>query len=238
MKRNVLVTGGAKGIGREIAQSFLKNGDNVIISYNTSKIDALELEKLGCFIIKADVSSKKEVEEMFSVINNKFGGVDVLVNNAGISHYGLITDTTEDEWDRIFAVNTKGVYLVTNCALENMISKKQGKIINISSMWGVLGASCEVAYSASKSAVIGYTKALAKEVGLSGINVNCVCPGVIKTDMIKNLSEETMLELANSTSLNRIGETKDISEIVLFLASESASFITGQVISVDGGFLG
>ncbi len=242
MKRNVLITGSAKGIGRAVAEAFAENGDNVIINYNSSAKQAEELaEKLSSntkvALCKADVLSAEEVNKMFDFIENNFGSVDVLVNNAGIAFYGLITDTKEQDWDKVFGVNIKGTYNVTNRALPNMISKKFGKIINVSSMWGKVGASCEVAYSSSKAAVIGYTKALAKEVGLSGINVNCVCPGVIMTDMVKNLDEATLKELKESCALNRLGTTKDVAELCLFLASEKASFITGQAISVDGGFI-
>lgn len=242
MKRNVLITGSAKGIGRAVAETFAENGDNVIINYNTSEKQAEELaEKLSAntkvALCKADVSDAEEVNKMFDFIENNFGSVDVLINNAGVAFYGLITDTTENDWNKIFDVNVKGTYNVTNRALPNMISKKFGKIINVSSMWGKVGASCEVAYSASKAAIIGYTKALAKEVGLSGINVNCVCPGVIVTDMVKNLDEATLKELKESCALNRLGTPKDVAELCLFLASEKASFITGQAISVDGGFI-
>ena len=242
MNRNVLVTGSAKGIGRAIAEAFAENGDNVIINYNTSSKEAeLLADKLSSItkvaLCKADVSNVEEVNKMFDFIEQNFGGVDVLINNAGIAFYGLITDTTEKDWDKVFGVNIKGAHLVTNRALPKMISNKKGKIVNVSSMWGISGASCEVAYSASKSALIGYTKALAKEVGLSNINVNCVCPGVIMTDMVKNLDGKALDELKDSCALGRLGTPKDVANLCLFLASEKASFITGQAISVDGGFI-
>lgn len=242
MKRNVLITGGAKGIGAAVAEIFAEHGDNVIINYHSSEKQAEALKKrLSAFarveIVKADVSVKSEVAAMFKFIEKNFGGVDVLVNNAGVAHYGLVTRTSEADWDRVFDVNMKGAYLVSNAALESMIDRKSGKIVNVSSMWGVSGASCEVAYSASKAAVIGYTKALARELGLSGINVNCVCPGVITTDMVKNLDDAALEELKRQTALCRLGTPKDVAEAVYFLAGEGASFITGQAITVDGGFL-
>lgn len=242
MKRNVLVTGSAKGIGGAIAEVFAKNGDNVIINYNSSQNQAeLLAEKLSAYakvaLCKTDVTNAAEVDKMFNFIESNFGEVDVLINNAGVAFYGLITDTTETDWDKLFNVNVKGAHLVTNRALPKMISKKSGKIINVSSMWGLVGASCEVAYSASKAALIGYTKALAKEVGLSNVNVNCVCPGVIVTDMVKHLDAATLDELKESCALNRLGTPQDVAELCFFLASEKSSFITGQAISVDGGFI-
>ena len=172
---------------------------------------------------------------MISFIERNYGGVDVLINNAGISKIKLLSDTTEEEYDEVFDTNMKSVYLVTKASIPYMIRKKCGRIINISSMWGVTGASMEVIYSASKAAVIGFTKALAKELGPSGINVNCIAPGVINTDMNKTLDEETLSSLSEETPLMRLGTTEDVAKAVLFFASENSSFITGQVLSVDGG---
>lgn len=242
MKRNVLVTGAAKGIGAAIAGIFAEHGDNVMINYFSSEAEALRLKRrLSAFarvgIYRADVSVKAQADEMLAAFLREFGRPDVVVNNAGIASYGLITDLSEAEWDRLFAVNVKGAHLVTQAALPAMISAKSGKIVNVSSMWGKVGASCEVAYSATKAALIGYTKALAKEVGPSNINVNCVCPGVVLTDMTKNFSQETLSELADGCALCRNGLPRDVAEAVFYLCSDGAAFITGQALSVDGGFV-
>ena len=186
---------------------------------------------------QADVSEKTEVEEMFRKAEQELGKISALVNNAGIAEQILFSDITEEKWDRMFAVNVKGAYNCTQAVLPSMIHEKYGRIINVSSMWGISGASCEVHYSASKAALIGFTKALAKEVGLSGITVNCVAPGVIGTDMNAAISGEILEELKENTPLNRIGTSEDVAEAILFLASDKASFITGQTLSVDGGFI-
>lgn len=243
MNKTVLITGASRGIGKAAAEAFAKAGYDIAVNYNKSEDAALslcaELKKLSVRALpfRADVADKKAVEEMYFEIEKAFGGASVLVNNAGIAEQSLFTDITEEMWDRMFAVNVKGAYNCTQAVLPKMIHEKYGRIINISSMWGISGASCEVHYSASKAALIGFTKALAKEVGLSGITVNCVAPGVIDTEMNGKLSPETMAELKENTPLGRIGTTRDVAETVLFLASEKASFITGQVISVDGGFI-
>lgn len=243
MKKTVLITGASRGIGRAAAEAFAKAGYDVAVNYNKSAEAAetlcRELEKYSVKALpfQADVADKKAVNAMTNEIEKKLGGISVLVNNAGIAEQALFTDITEKMWDRMFAVNVKGAYNCTQAVLPKMIHEKYGRIINISSMWGISGASCEVHYSAAKAALIGFTKALAKEVGLSGITVNCVAPGVIDTDMNGHLSPETISELKEETPLNRIGAPRDVAETVLFLASEKASFITGQTISVDGGFI-
>lgn len=243
MKKTVLITGASRGIGRAAAEAFAKAGYDVAVNYNKSAEAAetlcRELEKYSVKALpfQADVADKKAVNAMTNEIEKKLGGVSVLVNNAGIAEQALFTDITEKMWDRMFAVNVKGAYNCTQAVLPKMIHEKYGRIINISSMWGISGASCEVHYSAAKASLIGFTKALAKEVGLSGITVNCVAPGVIDTDMNGHLSPETISELKEETPLNRIGAPRDVAETVLFLASEKASFITGQTISVDGGFI-
>ena len=186
--------------------------------------------------VRADVSSAAEVEEMFGKVGAAFGGVDVLINNAGISLIKTADETTEEEWDRLFAVNAKAAHLTVRAALPHMISEKAGSIVNVSSMWGISGASCEAAYSASKAALIGYTKALAKELGLSGIRVNCVCPGAIDTDMNASLSTEVRRSLAESAALGRMGKAEEVAKTVAFLALD-ADFVTGQVLAADGGFL-
>jgi len=243
MNKIVLITGGSRGIGAEIARGFARLGDDVAITYNESVSLAekvvFELKNLGinAFAFKCDVSKKSDVIAVFKMVKSSLGEVDILVNNAGIAHEGLFTDLSESEWDRLFEVNVKGIFNATQAVLPDMIRKKSGKIINISSMWGQVGASCEVAYSATKAAVIGLTKALAKEVAPSNINVNCVCPGVIKTDMLGSFSSDDILALEEQTPLGRIGLPIDIAEMVVFLASKKASFITGQVFGVNGGFV-
>ena len=241
--KTALITGASRGIGRAIALSFAKNGYNIAAVYNKSEEAANilknEIEALGGSIrlYKADVAVSNEVEKALEQILDDFSVIDVLINNAGIAHFGLVTDVTEEQYDRIMDVNMKGTFLFTKGVLPNMIHNKNGVIINISSMWGQVGASCEAVYSASKAAVIGYTKALAKEVGISGIRVNCISPGVIDTDMMAEFDEADKAELCDQTPINRIGTADDIANAAVFLASEKASFITGQVIAVNGGFV-
>lgn len=230
--KNVLITGGSRGIGAACVRKFASEGYNVYFNYTKSEDAAKKLsEETGAVGIKCDVAKSSEVNEMIA----KTGVIDILVNNAGISHISLFTDTSEEDWDKVFDVNIKGMYLVTKAAIPNMIKNKYGKIVNISSMWGVSGGSCEVAYSASKAAVIGFTKALAKEEGPSGINVNCIAPGVIETEMNRQLSAEDKAALCDETPLMRLGTPEEIAEAVYFMCSDGAAFITGQVICADGG---
>ncbi len=241
--KTVLITGASRGIGRACALRFAREGHRIIINYKNSADAALTLESeiksLGGYARTycADVADSSQVGAMFEMIEKDFGGVDILVNNAGIARTKLFSDTTEADWDEIFDTNVKGMYNCTHRALPYMIDKKSGKIVNISSIWGISGASCEVAYSASKAAVIGFTKALAQEVGPSGICVNCVAPGVIDTDMNSALSEDDINSLADQTPLCRIGTAEEIAESVYFLASDGANYITGQVLSPNGGFV-
>ena len=233
--KNVLITGASHGIGAECARLFVKNGYTVYINYNQSEAEALALEnELGCVAIKADVSNASEVEAMANSIN-EYGGIDVLINNAGISEQKMLQDITEADWDKMFAINAKGPFLVTKACLPCMLRKKQGKIINISSVWGVEGGSCEVHYSASKAAVIGFTKALSKELGPSGICVNCIAPGIIDTKMNNHLSVDEKQAFCEGTALGRMGTPLDIAKTALFLASDGADYITGQIIGVNGG---
>lgn len=242
--KTALITGVSGGIGKATARRFIDNGYFVIGQYNTQKssIDEFisELEKDGkadsFFAIKADLSNQTEINAMMDSVEKSFKSLSVLVNNAGTSLTKLITETTEKEWDKLFSVNLKSIFLITNRVLKGMIDKKQGKIVNVSSVWGVMGASMEVAYSASKAGLVGYTKALAKEVGLSGVNVNCVCPGVINTKMNARLTDEDLQQLKAQTPLNRIGEPNDVANLIYYLCSDEADFITGQVVCVDGGF--
>lgn len=239
MARTVLITGGAKGIGKAAAELFAREGYRVAINYHTSREAALELEQTlpDCKAFQADVSDGAQVCAMAREIFAWCGGIDVLVNNAGIAQISLFTDVEEAQWDRIFAVNVKGAYHCCQAVLPHMIQKKQGRIINVSSMWGICGASCEVAYSASKAAVIGLTKALAKEIGPSGITVNCVAPGLIMTDMNQGLGEEALEQIRQETPLETVGTPEDVARAIFFLAGEGGRFITGQVLSPNGGLV-
>lgn len=239
MSKTVIVTGGAGGIGSAVSSLFSKNGYNVIIGYNSSENAAKALKDSlasNTDIFKADVSDIKQVEKMFEFAYLKFGSVDVLVNNAGVSYIGLITDITNELSDKIFDTNLKGTYNCSKVATKYMVSAKNGKIINIASMWGEIGASCEVAYSASKAGVIGLTKALAKELSLSGITVNAVSPGLIDTKMNSNVNESDLDDFVKDIPISRMGSAEEIAKAVYFLASDSADYITGQILSVNGGY--
>ncbi|MEI6100449.1 MAG: 3-oxoacyl-ACP reductase FabG [Eubacteriales bacterium] len=241
--KTVLITGASGGIGSAAALLFAREDYRVVLHYYNSRkkceILLQQIREMGSegMITRADVSDDVQVKAMFEEIMAVFGGVDVLVNNAGIAQQKLFTDITADEWNRMFAVNVSGVANCCRVAVPHMISLKEGKIINISSVWGICGASCEVHYSASKAAVIGLTRALAKELGPSGIQVNCVAPGVIATDMVSHLDRDALDALREQTALGTIGQPEDVAESILFLASKKANFITGQVISPNGGFL-
>ena len=242
-KRTVLVTGASRGIGKAIAILFAENNYNVLINYNKSEEEAMDLynnlksKGYSVDVYKADVSKKEEVNMMINYCIGKFEKIDVLINNAGISKTNLFTDISYEEWDEVMATNLNGVFYTTKKALQYMIPEMSGKIINISSIWGMVGGSFEVHYSASKAAVIGMTKALAKELGPSNIQVNCIAPGVIQTDMLNNVSQETLEMLREETPLMKLGTVEDIAHTALFLASENANFITGQVISPNRGFV-
>lgn len=232
--KKVLITGGSRGIGAQCVRDFSKSGYEVYFTYNNSEKKAKELsEQTGAYSVKCDISSAHEVKDALFGINN----IDILINNAGISQIKMFQDITEDDWDRMFDINIKGMFLVTKSVIGSMIRNKYGRIINISSMWGEAGASCEVHYSASKSAVIGFTKALAKELAPSGITVNCVSPGVIMTDMNSHLTDDDLKELCDGTPVMRMGEPWEVSRAVMYLADEKSGFITGTVISVNGGIV-
>lgn len=243
MSKVALITGASRGIGRSIALELARSGISVAINYLSSDEKAKDLlNEIKKFnqnanIYKADVSNELEVSEMVHKIESDLGEIDTLVNNAGISQIGLFQDMTSSERDRMINVNLIGAMNVTKSVLPNMIHYKSGSIINISSMWGEVGASCEVVYSASKAGIIGFTKALAKEVGPSGIRVNCISPGVIDTDMNSELSNADIKELIDDIPLNRIGTPDDVANAVKFLISDSARYITGQVLSVNGGMV-
>lgn len=241
MNKTAIITGGTRGIGRAVAIKFYELGYNIALVYNNNEENANKFcsafDTDRVLLIKADVSSFDEMQKMGRDVISKFKRVDVLVNNAGISEQKMINDITESDWDNMFSVNVKGAFNCTKAVLHNMIHNKSGRIINISSMWGITGASCEVHYSASKAALIGFTKSLAKELGPSGITVNCVAPGLIETDMNSSFSKDIINEIVNETPVMRIGTGKDVAESVAFLASDDAEFITGQVLSVNGGLV-
>ena len=238
MKKTALITGGSRGIGAAIALKLAQEGFFTYINYCKSPEMAQKIAgETGGIAVMADVSDKEQVDKMVKKIVEDSGGIDVLVNNAGISVSGLFTDISEEEEQRLWKINVGGVFNCTKAVLPYMINKKYGKIINISSMWGQVGASCEVHYSASKSAIIGFTKALAKELGPSGINVNCIAPGVIMTDMNNCHSAETLEALKEETPVERLGTPEDIAQAASFFASDKSSFITGQILGVNGGFV-
>ncbi len=243
MNKTVLITGASRGIGKATAEAFAKDGYRVIINYFQSKKEAEqlceELKGMGCdcLAVQADVSKEAQVSDMMGNIRNFSSHIDVLVNNAGVDLQKMLIDTTENEWNRLFDINVKGMFNCCRAVLPEMVKRKYGKIVNISSILGVNGASCEVAYSATKAAVIGFTKALSKEVGPCGINVNCVAPGVVMTDMMRKLGKEALQSLKEITSLGVIGTPEDIAESVLFLASDKSKFTTGQILSPNGGLV-
>lgn len=241
MKKCALITGASGGIGSEIALRLAKDGFNIAACYCSDDNGIAQLEKklaktdAEYKLYKADVSDYNSIKEVFTDAAEVFGGVSVLVNNAGIAQQKLFTDITQEEFDRITAVNFKGVFNCCQCAVPYMVNKKAGKIINISSMWGVCGASCETVYSATKAAVIGLTKALARELAPSNVQVNCVAPGAIDTKMNNNLSDEDKQAFAAEIPMGRFGTAKEIAGVVSFLASEDSDYVTAQVITADGG---
>lgn len=244
MEKIALITGASRGIGRETALLLWRQGCRVAVNYCRSAEAARALTGELCRLrpgsalaVAADVSSRDQVSAMMARVRETLGDPDILVNNAGIAQQKLFTDVTEEDWDRIFAVNVKGMFHCAQAVLPAMIRKKRGKIVNLSSMWGQVGASCEVAYSAAKGAVIAFTKALAQEVGPSGIQVNCVAPGVIDTEMNGALSPETLAALREETPLGVLGKASDVAEAIGFLVSDRADFITGQVLAPNGGMI-
>ena len=242
-KTTVLITGASRGIGAECARTFAKNGYNVAINYFRSEKNALDLKAEindgggVAEIFKADVSDEKQVEEMISAVVKRFGKVNVLVANAGVAKSGVFSDMTQSDFDKIFDTNVRGVFNVVKGVLPHMYERESGSIVTISSIWGQTGGSCEVLYSMSKAAIIGMTKALAKEVAPMHIRVNSVSPGAIDTDMLSGLTDEEKEYFIMQTPLNRLGEPKDVADAVLFLADDDkSSFITGHVLSVNGGY--
>ena len=228
---NVVITGGSRGIGAAAVELFAARGDRVYFLYgNNAGAARAVAEKCGAVAIRCDVADGAAVKAAFETI----GDVDILICNAGIAHYGLMSMMAEADWDRLFAVNVKSIYHCVNAAMPSFLKKHSGCVITVSSMWGRVGASCEAAYSATKGAVIALTKALAKELGPSGIRVNCVAPGVIETDMCAHLDAETMAELAEESCVGRNGTPMDVARAMEYLAN--AEFVTGHILNVDGGY--
>ena len=227
--KNILITGGSRGIGAEMVKAFSQAGYRVFFTYKNSVDLAQKLsEETGATALcgRADEIKSKINVPLYAIINN-----------AGIAEQKMFQDITAEDWDAMFDTNIRDMFLITKAFINDMIHNKEGRIINISSIWGISGASCEVHYSASKAAVIGFTKALAKEMGPSNITVNCIAPGVINTDMNKNITPEIMEELKDETPLGRIGTPNDIAQAALYLCSDGAAFVTGQVMTIDGGFI-
>ncbi|MBQ8375326.1 MAG: SDR family oxidoreductase [Clostridia bacterium] len=228
--KTVLVTGGTRGIGAAIAMAFLKKGYRVAVSYSCDESSATQAKTLGLEVYRADVREEEQVRSLFE----KIGKVDILVNNAGVSLVKQVQDTTAEEWDDLFAVNVRGAFLCSREAAKGMISRGFGLIVNISSVWGEVGGSCESAYSATKGALLAFTKALAKELGFSGVRVNAVSPGLIATAMNAHLSEAELLNLKEEIPAGRVGLTEEVAKAVLFL--EENEYVTGIDLPVNGGF--
>lgn len=241
--KTVLISGASRGIGAAAARLFAAAGYAVAVNYRADRegAEALvrEITEHGgeAAAFCADVASAAAVETMVSEVTARWGRIDVLIHNAGHALQGLFTDTTPDEWRRMMAVHLDGAYHLAHAVVPQMVRRHEGRILTVSSMWGQVGASCEVAYSAAKAGLIGFTKALAKELGPSGITVNCVAPGVIDTAMCAAFDEETRTALAEETPLGRLGTPEDVAQMLFFLASDRASFVTGQVVGVNGGFV-
>lgn len=243
MMKTAIITGASGGIGAETSRLLSQNGFSVVMAYNNGEKEAVEtfktIESFGgkAVAVRCDVRDKKQTDDLVRCTIDVFGGIDVLVNCAGVSLQKLFTDVTDEEYDLVFDTNVRGAMNCAQSALKTMINQKSGSIINVSSMWGIVGASCEVHYSASKAAVIGFTKALAKEVAPSNVRVNCVAPGMIDTKMNACYGEDVFEQMKNETPLGRIGTTSDVAKAILFFAEDSSSFITGQTLSVDGGLV-
>lgn len=236
--KTVLITGASRGIGAACARKFAAEGCRVAINYSQSRQQAEALaEELGGIAVRADVADPVQVQKMVDTVLDKFCQLDILVCNAGVSHVGLLSDMTDAEWRRIFAVNVDGVFHCCRAVIPHFVHRKSGRIVTVSSMWGQVGASCEAAYSASKAAVIGLTRALAKELGPSGISANCVAPGVIDTDMNRALSAQDLEALKEETPLERLGTPAHVADAVWFFGGGQSDFITGQVLGVNGGMV-
>ena len=241
MEKVALVTGASRGIGREIAKSLAKQNIKVIANYNNSEEKAIELKKeleaegIAIDIIKADVSKREEIKHLVQYAIGNYGKIDILINNAGISEYKLFTDETDEDWNKVINTNLYSAFAVSQEVIPNMIKNKNGCIINISSVWGMVGASMEVLYSVSKAGIDGLTKALAKELGPSNIRVNAIAPGIVDTDMCKNFTKEEIENIKEEIPLERIGKVEDISKCINWLINDN--YTTGQIISINGGWI-
>lgn len=236
--KTVMITGGSRGIGKAMVELFASNGYKVAFTYKNSKSEAKYLAELtGALAICADSAKEDDVIYAVNTALGELGHIDCLINNAAVSSFSLFTDISLESWNETIAVNLTGAFLYSREVSRDMIARKSGRIINITSMWGVVGSSCEVHYSAAKAGIIGMTKALAKELGPSGITVNAIAPGVINTDMNNSLSEDDLSLLREETPLMRIGEACDVARAALFLAGDGASFITGEIMNLSGGFI-
>ena len=235
--RTVLITGGSRGIGAAAVRAFAGDGWRVAFLYRSHAEAARALaDETGACALACDVGDPARVRDACAQAARLLGHIDALINNAGIAQQKLFTDITDEDWQRMLAVNLSGAIYVTRAVLPGMISRKSGRIVNVSSVWGRAGASCEAHYSAAKAGLIGLTKALAKEVGPSGVTVNCVCPGVIQTDMLGGFSQDDLNALSGETPLGRLGTPQDVAACLLWLCGEGAAFVTGQTLGVDGGF--
>ena len=243
MRGCALVTGSSRGIGRAIARRLAKDGWPVCVNYyqnqEAGEKTAREIRDDGgkAIVIHADVSNQDAVKNMIKTAETELGSVELVINNAGIAGQVLFQDITDEIWNRFFDINLNGARRVIQAVLPDMIHAKHGNIINISSIWGLRGASCESAYACTKAGLIALTRSLALELAPSGIRVNCIAPGVINTDMVQVLGQDVLRDLANQTPLGRLGTPEDIADLAAFLASDQASFLTGQVITSDGGFI-
>lgn len=238
--KTVIVTGGSRGIGAAIVEELASNNYNIVLNYNNSEQSAKQIQNelkengINIEIFKADVSKRDEVKELIDFTIKKYNNIDVLINNAGIDQIKLFMDTTDEDWKNIIQTNLTSVFYCSQEVLKNMIHNKNGCIINISSIWGITGASCEVAYSASKAAIDGMTKALAKEMGPSNIRINSIAPGFVETDMNKNIPEEEIEEIKKEIPLGRISKPEEITKSIKWLIEDE--YVTGQIISVNGGW--
>ncbi len=239
--KTILITGGSRGIGKCLAENLATDGFNIVLNYNKSKKQAEEIKKnlaekgINIEIFKADVSKREEVKKLIKFTLDKFKNIDILINNAGIAKLQMFNDITDEDWNEMISTNLNSAFYTIQEALPNFVHNKSGCIINISSIWGMVGASCEVSYSVSKAGIIGLTKSLAKELGPSNIRVNSIAPGIINTDMNSNIDERIIKQLKEDTPLNKIGKPEDIYKCVKWLIEDE--FTTGQIISPNGGYV-
>lgn len=235
--KTVMITGGTRGIGRALTQRFFEDGYRVLFIYRDSVAEAENLERMGAVGYRCDIGNERELESVCQKILKEEEHVDILINNAGIASFGLFTETTDELWRRVRSVNLDGPLYLCRAFAPCMIRRQWGRIVNISSMWGQVGASCEVLYSTAKAGLIGLSKALAKELGPSGITVNCVCPGIIDTDMNRSVDAGIVEELMANIPVGRLGTVEEVAALCRFLAHEQSSYITGQILGINGGYV-